>query len=37
MCDYYADRIINSDWPATVKQSALAWLIHNNEQVFTYD
>lgn len=37
MCDYYADRIINSDWPATVKQSALAWLIHNNEPVFTYD
>ena len=37
MCDYYADRIINSDWPATVKQSAFSWLIHNNEKVFTYD
>lgn len=37
MVDYYADRIINSDWPATVKQSAFAWLIKNNEDAFTYD
>lgn len=35
--DYYAYRIINSDWPDTVKQSALAWLIHNNEDVFKYN
>ena len=35
--DYYAYRIINSDWPDTVKQSALAWLIDNNEDVFKYN
>ena len=37
MVDYYADRIINSDWPGNVKQSAFAWLINNNEDVFKYD
>ena len=35
--DYYAYRIVNSDWPDTVKQSALAWLIDNNEEVFKYN
>lgn len=37
MVDYYADRIINSDRPASIKQSAFSWLIHNNKDVFTYD
>jgi hypothetical protein len=28
---------MKSDLAPTVKQSALAWLIDNNEEVFTYD
>ena len=34
---FYADRIVNSDWSPVVKQSALWWLIDNNEDVFKYD